>query len=118
MKNLFISNYSFKKGDFRLQLSEVSRPTFEFPVSSAGTSAGRRRRRRSSSIAPLPPAAEGEERLRELRRTISARPPTSNLYPAVLDSSDDEEGDKIGDMLEDVSEDDDLNFLSDSEPGS
>lgn len=55
----------------------------------------------------------GEERLRELRQAISARPQTS----AMIDSSDDSDDDiRVCDVLEDVDDDrDDLSFFSDSD---
>jgi tRNA/tmRNA/rRNA uracil-C5-methylase (TrmA/RlmC/RlmD family) len=109
-----------------IQLSNGARTRFQFPVAAAGNSSGfsaglrtGRRRRRSSSITPLQVPSihvnEGEERLREMRRTISARPQTSNLYSPVIESSDDEDDEEIVEALEDVSDEEDLNVFEDSD---
>ena len=104
-----------------VQLTNGAHPRFEFPAN--GTASGNRRRLRSSSITPMqqqqPMTAGGggshgadeEERLRELRRAISARPQTS----AVIESCDESDDDiRVCDVLEDV-DDDDLSFFSDDD---
>ncbi len=50
-----------------------------------------------------------------MRRTISARPQTSNLYSPVIESSDDEDDEEIVEALEDVSDEEDLNVFEDSD---
>ena len=114
-----------------IQLSNGARPKFEFPTTlpSAGWQ-HRRRRIRSSSIGPMQHqlpviqvSGDGEERLRELRRTISARPQTSTVL-ASSDDDDDSSSDEIRvcDVQEDVDNDDDgvdegddLSFFTESD---